>query len=194
MFTFLRGCSTALAVAAGSLMFQAPAFASPFNTMNPVSDEALADIRGGFSASYDFGRLRMALDITRSSLISGLMGAGHQWASKSGGASPAGTPSSSATSAGTASSAGTPVGNLPDAAVPSGTLTVMQSGFNNRASQPVVSNLSSGSTNSMLIQNSSSNRTISYVNTVNITVTSQALAQAMAMQSLTQGAILKFLR
>ncbi len=45
-----------------------------------------------------------------------------------------------------------------------------------------------------VIQNSMNNQVISTINTLNITITSQALAQAMAMQSVTQGALLQFSR
>ncbi len=46
MFTSLRSCGTALALAAGTLMLQTPVLASnAFNGVSPVSDLALDHIR-----------------------------------------------------------------------------------------------------------------------------------------------------
>ncbi|MYN12138.1 hypothetical protein GSY71_03105 [Pusillimonas sp. TS35] len=159
MFTSLRSCGTALALAAGTLMLQTPVLASnAFNGVSPVSDLALDHIRGGFSAAYDYGHLKLAMDITQATLINGFIGSAQQLADASGGA-----------------------------------LTVMQNGLNNVVNLPVLNNVSNSTMNTV-IQNSMNNQVISTINTLNITITSQALAQAMAMQSVTQGALLQFSR
>jgi len=51
MFTSLRSCGTALALAAGTLMLQTPVLASnAFNGVSPVSEPGFGPHPGGFSA------------------------------------------------------------------------------------------------------------------------------------------------
>lgn len=73
-----------------------------------------------------------------------------------------------------------------------GTSTVVQQGLGNSVSQVVMNGIPAGSM-STVIQNSLNDQVIHSVNTLNITITSQMLAQTMALQSLTQNALLRFL-
>lgn len=84
MFTSLHN-GAALALAAGTLMFQMPALADTFNNVNPVSDQTLDHIRGGFSVGYDLGQMKLALDITQVSQINGLVEPTQQLTGASGG-------------------------------------------------------------------------------------------------------------
>lgn len=73
-----------------------------------------------------------------------------------------------------------------------GTSTVIQQGPNNVVNPVVLNSIPSGSL-STVIQNSLNDQVISSISTLNITITSQVLAQTMALQSLTQNALLRFL-
>lgn len=73
-----------------------------------------------------------------------------------------------------------------------GTLDVIQSGLNNSVSASVVDGIPMG-TLGTLIQNSLNNQVIRTVNVMNMTVTSQAFAQAMSLQATTQAALLRFM-
>jgi hypothetical protein len=73
-----------------------------------------------------------------------------------------------------------------------GSSTLIQQGLNNSVN-PVVLNSIPGGSMSTVIQNGLSNQVISSISTLNITITSQMLAQAANVQSLTQSALLRFL-
>lgn len=73
-----------------------------------------------------------------------------------------------------------------------GAPNVIQHGPNNVVTLPVLNNLNQAAL-STVIQNSVSDQIISNVNTLNITITNQAVSRAMALQSLTQDAFLRFL-
>lgn len=73
-----------------------------------------------------------------------------------------------------------------------GASTVIQQGWNNSINPLVFNNLPAGSVNTV-IQNSLNDQVIHSVNTLDITITSQMLAQSVALQSLTQAALLQFL-
>lgn len=73
-----------------------------------------------------------------------------------------------------------------------GTSTVIQQGLNNSVNLAVLNSIPSGSL-STVIQNSLDDQVIGSISTLNITITSQVLAQTMALQSLTQDALLRFL-
>lgn len=73
-----------------------------------------------------------------------------------------------------------------------GTTTVVQQGLDNAVDQVVLNGIPSGSIGTV-IQNSLNDQVIHSVSTLNITITSQMLAQTMALQSLTQNALLRFL-
>ncbi|NYT61749.1 hypothetical protein H0A66_05350 [Alcaligenaceae bacterium] len=156
MFTSLHS-GAALALAVGTLMFQAPALAKTFNGVNPVSDQTLDHIRGGFSMGYDLGQMKLALDITQVNQINGVIEPAQQLTGASG-----------------------------------GTLNVIQYGLNNAVSLSALNGIPSGSMGTV-IQNSMSSQVINTISTLNITITSQAFAQAMNMQSSMQNAMLQFL-
>lgn len=157
MFTSIRSRAV-LALAVGTLVFQAPAHAGAFDGLNPVSIQTLDHIRGGFSMEFDFGQLMLAMNMTQVSMINGTIVPAQQAASSSSG----------------------------------GAWTAIQQGLNNGVSPVVLSSIPSGSL-STVIQNSLNNQTINSINTLNITITSQVLAQTMALQSFTQNALLRFL-
>lgn len=69
--------------------------------------------------------------------------------------------------------------------------TVIQQGLNNTVN-PVVINGIPNESLSTVIQNSLNDQVINSISTMNITITSQTLAQTMALQSLTQDALLRF--
>lgn len=73
-----------------------------------------------------------------------------------------------------------------------GTTTVIQQGLDNSVGSGVLNGIPSGSLNTV-IQNSLNDQVINSINTLNITITSQMLAQTMAVQSLTQNTLLRFL-
>lgn len=73
-----------------------------------------------------------------------------------------------------------------------GTLDVMQYGLNNSVNLSVLNNIPNGSMGT-IIQNSLSNQVINTISTLNITITSHALAQAVNMQSSVQNSMLQFL-
>lgn len=73
-----------------------------------------------------------------------------------------------------------------------GTLTVVQQGLNNSINPLVLNNIPGGSL-STIVQNSLNGQVIHSISTLDLTITSQALAQSMALQSLTQNALLRFL-
>ncbi|MGB6241663.1 MAG: hypothetical protein WBF69_04185 [Castellaniella sp.] len=70
--------------------------------------------------------------------------------------------------------------------------TLIQQGPNNSINPSVLNNIPAGSL-STVIQNSLNDQVIRSVSTLNITITSQMLAQSMALQSLNQAALLRFL-
>jgi hypothetical protein len=73
-----------------------------------------------------------------------------------------------------------------------GSSTLIQQGLNNSVNPVVLNNIPSGSM-STVIQNGLNDQVIGSISTLNITITSQMLAQAVNMQSLTQSALLRFL-
>jgi len=73
-----------------------------------------------------------------------------------------------------------------------GASTVVQQGLDNSVNQAVLNNIPSGSL-STVIQNSLDNQVLNSISTLNITITSQMLAQSMALRSLTQDTLLRFL-
>jgi hypothetical protein len=73
-----------------------------------------------------------------------------------------------------------------------GASTVIQQGLNNMVGQTVLNNIPAGSLNTV-IQNSLNDQVINSISTLNITITSQALAQTAVLQSLTQDALLRFM-
>lgn len=146
-----------LALAVGTLAFQAPACANAFDGLKPVSMQALDHVRGGFSMEFNFGRLMLAMNMNQVNMINGSSVPGEQTTGSSG-----------------------------------GTSTVIQQGPNNSVSPTVVNGIPIGSLNTV-IQNSLDHQVISSIRTLNITITSQRLAQAMHFQSLTQNALLRFL-
>lgn len=156
MHTSMRS-GAALALAIGTLAFQAPAHADAFDSFNPVSMQTLDHIRGGFSMEFNFGRLMMAMNMTQVNMINGALVPGQQITGASG-----------------------------------GTSTLIQQGPNNSVNPLILNNIPSGSL-STIIQNSVNDQMIQSVNTLNITITSQVLAQTMALQSLAQSALLRFL-
>lgn len=70
--------------------------------------------------------------------------------------------------------------------------TVIQQDLNNAVNPIALNSLPSGSLNTV-IQNSLNNQVINSISTMNITITSQGLAQSMALQSLAQNTLLRFL-
>lgn len=73
-----------------------------------------------------------------------------------------------------------------------GTLNMIQNGLNNSVSPSVVNSIPIGMQGA-LIQNNLDNQVLTTVNTLNITVTSQAFARSVAMGAAAQGALLRFL-
>lgn len=73
-----------------------------------------------------------------------------------------------------------------------GISALVQQGSNNSVNALVLNNIPAGSL-STIIQNSLNNQMISSISTLDITITSRALAQTMALQSLTQNTLLRFL-
>lgn len=72
MLTFLRNrLAPTLLLAIGALTLQVSAHADTFGGINPVSNEKLAHIRGGFAMQLDFGWMQFALDMSRASFING---------------------------------------------------------------------------------------------------------------------------
>ena len=154
MFAILRNCVT-LALVIGAMVVQAPALANTFGGMNPVDNQRLDHIRGGFSIQYELGQLKLAMNVTRISSINGSIVTEQHLTGASG-----------------------------------GTLSVIQSGLNNMVSSSVVSSIPTGMLGTV-IQNNLDNQVIRAINVLNITLTSQALAQAMAVRAITQSALLQ---
>ena len=146
-----------LALAVGTLAFQAPAFAEGFDGLKPVSLQTLDHVRGGFSMEFNFGRMIMAMNMSHVSMINGILVPGDQTTGASG-----------------------------------GTTTLIQQGPGNFISPTVLNGIPAGSMNT-IIQNSLDSQVIRSVRTLNITITSQRLAQSMHFQSLSQSALLRFL-
>lgn len=73
-----------------------------------------------------------------------------------------------------------------------GSSTLIQRGLNNSINPVVLNNIPGGSM-STVIQNGLNGQVIGSISTMNITITSQMLAQAVNIQSLTQSALLRFL-
>lgn len=72
-----------------------------------------------------------------------------------------------------------------------GSLTLIQQGLNNSINPVVLNNIPSGSMTTV-IQNGLNDQVIGSISTLNITITSQMLAQAVNMQSMAQSALLRF--
>lgn len=157
MFTSMRN-GIAMALTAGTLMLQVPAYAGVFDGMNPVSTQALDRVRGGFSMEFDYGQLMLALNMNQVSMINGVIVPSQQTTTGSSG----------------------------------GISTLVQQGSSNSVNPLVLNNIPAGSL-STIIQNGLNNQLISSTSTLDITITSRTLAQTMALQSLTQNTLLRFL-
>lgn len=210
-----RSATAALTLTLGVLLAQTPAHADTFAGLAPVTNQALATIRGGFSMSFDFGQMGIALDMSQMTFVNGQLVPVQQIVDAAGGTvnliqngpgNGAGTVSptdlaqgSSATGSalhplapgngvGLAGSNGAASG-LAGLAVPS---VLMQTGLGNGATASLVSNVSPAMIGTV-IQNGLDGQIIQNLNVLNVTVTSQALAQSVALQAMTQGALLRFL-
>ncbi len=155
MFTSVHNRAL-LALAVGTLAFQAPVHAAAFGGASPVSMQALDQIRGGFGFEINLGQMMLAMNMSQVSMINGVVVPGEQTVTSAGGGS-----------------------------------TLIQLGPHNWINPSVLNNIPAGSM-STVIQNSLNDQAIQSINTLNITITSQALAQNMALQSFAQGALLRF--
>lgn len=214
---------------------EVPALAGTFGGLQPVANQQLDQVRGGFSLDFDFGRIAIAMNMNRLNFVNGILTAVDPIKGQAGGTlnliqtGPSvvvsqpldgGTPTVSVTPtlAGSASSsaplisttpgvapvppnapivtAGTPasvpVGSVPPSALAGSVPLPPSAALNNVVSSSVANGLPAGTVGTV-IQNNLDGQMIQSINVLNITVTSQALAQAVALQSLTQGALLRFM-